>query len=95
MLLVLPIKEDKRSVVPAVSHVDGTGRVQSVTRESNPAFYRVIEAFGELTGVPVVLNTSFNLRGEPMVHRPGEAVADFRRSAMDSLVLGSLVADKP
>jgi len=94
MLLVLPIRQEKRSVIPAVSHVDGTGRVQSVTRESNQAFYRVIERFGELTGVPVVLNTSFNLRGEPMVHRPGEAVADFRRSAMDSLVLGSLVADK-
>ena len=94
MLLVLPIAADKRSVVPAVSHVDGTGRVQSVTAETNPGFHRVIERFGELTGVPVVLNTSFNLRGEPMVHRPGEAVADFRRSAMDSLVIGSLVADK-
>lgn len=94
MLLVLPIREDKQAVIPAVSHVDGTGRVQSVTRDANPAFHRVIERFGERTGVPVVLNTSFNLRGEPMVHRPGEAVADFQRSAMDALVLGSFVADK-
>ncbi|MHB8506463.1 MAG: carbamoyltransferase family protein, partial [Acidimicrobiales bacterium] len=95
MLLVLPIAEDKRSVIPAVSHVDGTGRVQSVTRDANPLYHRLIERFGERTGVPVVLNTSFNLRGEPMVHRPGEAVADFQRSAMDSLVIGPWVADKP
>jgi carbamoyltransferase len=95
MLLVLPIREDKRSVIPAVSHVDGTGRVQSVTRDANPLYHRVIERFAERTGVPVVLNTSFNLRGEPMVHRPGEAVADFERSAMDSLVIGPFVADKP
>ncbi|HLH46883.1 MAG TPA: carbamoyltransferase C-terminal domain-containing protein, partial [Acidimicrobiales bacterium] len=77
------------------SHVDGTGRVQSVSRDANPAFYDVIDRFGHLTGVPVVLNTSFNLRGEPMVHRPGEAVNDFLRSDMDSLVLGPYVADKP
>ncbi len=95
MLLVLPIAEDKQAVIPATAHVDGTGRVQSVTREFNPAFYEVIERFGALTGVPVVLNTSFNLRGEPMVHRPGEAVTDFLRSEMDSLILGHWVADKP
>ncbi|HLH99363.1 MAG TPA: carbamoyltransferase [Acidimicrobiales bacterium] len=95
MLLVLPIKASKRDEIPAVTHVDGTGRVQSVTREFNPAFYEVIRAFGERTGVPVVLNTSFNLRGEPMVHRPGEAIADFLRSEMDSLVLGPYVVDKP
>jgi carbamoyltransferase len=94
MLLVLPIKESKQGEIPATSHVDGTGRVQSVTREGNPAFYDLIERFGQLTGVPVVLNTSFNLRGEPMVHRPGEAVVDFQRSEMDSLVLGPFVTDK-
>ena len=95
MLTVLPIKEDKRPVIPAVTHVDGTGRVQSVTQQFNPAFHDLITKFGERTGVPVVLNTSFNLRGEPMVHRPGEAVTDFLRSEMDSLFLGSFVADKP
>ncbi len=94
MLLVLPVRASKQSEIPAVCHVDGTGRVQSVTAGANPGFHRLIERFGELTGVPVVLNTSFNLRGEPMVHRPGEAVADFRRSAMDALVLGPFVADK-
>jgi carbamoyltransferase len=94
MLLVLPIKESMQRVIPACSHVDGTGRVQSVSRESNPVFFEVIERFDAYTGVPVVLNTSFNLAGEPMVHRPGEAVADFLRSDMDSLVLGSFVVDK-
>lgn len=95
MLLVLPIADDKQDVIPACSHVDGTGRLQSVTRQDNPVFYDLIERFRAYTGVPVVLNTSFNLRGEPMVHRPGEAVADFLRSDMDSLVLGPFVADKP
>lgn len=95
MLLVLPVRDAKQAVIPAVCHVDGTGRVQTVTRDANPTFHRVIERFGERTGVPVVLNTSFNLRGEPMVHRPGEAVADFQRSAMDALVVGPFVADKP
>ncbi len=94
MLLVLPIRPDKRSVIPAVTHVDGTGRLQSVTPELNPSFHRLISEFDRLTGVPVVLNTSFNLRGEPIVHRPGEAVADFLRSEMDCVVLGSLLCDK-
>jgi carbamoyltransferase len=95
MLLVLPIRESMQGVIPACSHVDGTGRVQSVTASFNPAFHEVIERFAAHTGVPVVLNTSFNLAGEPMVHRPGEAVADFLRSDMDSLVLGPYVVDKP
>jgi carbamoyltransferase len=95
MLLVLPIKESMQRVIPACSHVDGTGRVQSVTPGFNPAFHELIDRFAARTGVPVVLNTSFNLAGEPMVHRPGEAVADFLRSDMDSLVLGPYVTDKP
>ena len=94
MLLVLPILEDKQAEIPAVTHVDGTGRMQSVTAAFNPAYHELISRFAELTGVPVVLNTSFNLRGEPMVHRPGEAVTDYLRSEMDSLFLGPYVADK-
>ena len=94
MLTVLPIKPEKRSVIPAVTHVDGTGRVQSVTAQENAAFHDVISKFHERTGVPLVLNTSFNLRGEPMVHRPAEAIADYQRSEMDSLVLGPFVVDK-
>ncbi len=94
MLLVLPVKRDRQAQIPAVTHVDGTGRVQSVSADSNPAFHRLISEFDRLTGVPVVLNTSFNLRGEPMVHRPKEAVADFLGSDMDCLFLGPLLCEK-
>jgi len=93
MLLVLPIKEDKRQVIPAVTHVDGTGRMQSVTRANQP-YYRLIEEFDHRTGVPVVLNTSFNLRGEPIVHRPEEALTDFLNTGMDALFLGPYLVEK-
>ncbi|MDP8992243.1 MAG: carbamoyltransferase [Actinomycetota bacterium] len=95
MLLVLPIRKEKRDLIPAVTHVDGTGRLQSVTAGFNPAFHRLIREFDRLTGVPVVLNTSFNLRGEPIVHRPHEAVDDFLESEMDCLFLGPLLSEKP
>src|SRR5438477_8285342 len=94
MLLVLPIREDKRDVIPAVTHVDGTGRLQSVTREANPSFYRLIDTFRERTGVPVVLNTSYNLRGEPIVNTPDEAVEDYLNTGMDALVLGRYLLEK-
>ncbi|MDP9343787.1 MAG: carbamoyltransferase [Actinomycetota bacterium] len=95
MLLVLPIRPDKRDVIPAVTHVDGTGRLQSVMRDSNPAFHRLIEHFRARTGVPVVLNTSYNLRGEPIVNTPQEAVDDYLNTGMDALVLGPYVLEKP
>jgi carbamoyltransferase len=94
MLLVLPIRPDKRDVIPAVTHVDGTGRLQSVLPDANPLYHRLIEDFERRTGVPVVLNTSFNLRGEPIVHRPEEAVLDFLGTGMDALVLGPYVVEK-
>ena len=94
MLLVLPIRKDKREAIPAVTHVDGTGRLQTVTRAGNPLYYRVIEEFDRRTGVPVVLNTSFNLRGEPIVHRPEEALADFLNTGMDALFLGPYLVRK-
>jgi carbamoyltransferase len=94
MLLVLPIRQDKRDVIPAVAHVDGTGRLQSVIREGNPLYYRLIQEFELRTGVPVVLNTSFNLRGEPIVHRPEEALADYLDTGMDALVMGNYVLEK-
>ena len=93
MLLVLPIRADKQPVIPAVSHVDGTGRLQSVGPE-NPFFHRLIEEFERRTGVAVVLNTSFNLRGEPIVHRPEEAIADFSHTGMDALFLGNYLVEK-
>jgi carbamoyltransferase len=94
MLLVLPILEEKREVIPAVTHVDGTGRLQSVSRDSSPVYARLIEEFERLTEVPIVLNTSFNLRGEPIVHRPEEALNDFLNTGMDALFLGPYVIEK-
>ncbi|HVM12094.1 MAG TPA: carbamoyltransferase C-terminal domain-containing protein, partial [Actinomycetota bacterium] len=94
MLLVLPIVPEKRDVIPAVTHVDGTGRMQSVRREENPDYHRLISEFERLTGVPVVLNTSFNLRGEPIVARPEEALEDYLNTGMDALLLGRYVLEK-
>jgi len=93
MLLVLPIVKDKRDVNLAVTHVDGTGRLQSVDKVNQP-YYRLIEEFDRRTGVPVVLNTSFNLRGEPIVHRPEEALTDFLNTGMDALFLGPYLVEK-
>ena len=89
MLLVAEVKPDKRHLVPAVTHADGTARVQTVRREQQPLYYDLIEAFGKLTGVPVLLNTSFNVRGEPIVCTPAEAFNSFSHTDMDYLVLGN------
>ena len=78
----------RRSEIPAVTHVDGSARVQTVSRETNPLFWRLLHAFGERTGVPVLINTSFNVRGEPIVCTPADALACFRRTEMDVLVVG-------
>jgi carbamoyltransferase len=94
MLLVLPIVQARRETIPAVTHVDGTGRLQSVTRAGNPRFHRLIEEFRRHTGVPVVLNTSYNLRGEPIVHTPAQAVEDYLSTGMDALCLGPFLAEK-
>jgi carbamoyltransferase len=87
MLHVYPIRADKRAMVPAITHVDGTGRLQSVSPQSNPRYYRLIKAFERLTGVPMLLNTSFN-ENEPIVQRPEEALDCFLRTRMDVLVIG-------
>ena len=94
MLLVLPIRPDKRDVIPAVTHVDGTGRLQSVTEDGFGGFYRLIREFKGLTGVPVVLNTSFNVMGEPIVNRPEEAINDFLNTGMDALFVDRWVTEK-
>ncbi|MFN2115632.1 MAG: carbamoyltransferase, partial [Anaerolineae bacterium] len=94
MLLVAPIHAAKQDEIPAVTHVNGTGRLQTVRRETNPAYYRVIEKFAEATGVPVLLNTSFNLRGEPIVSSPADALSTFAHSDIDALVLGRLLVSK-
>jgi carbamoyltransferase len=94
MLNVAKVREDKRAVVPATTHVDGTGRLQTVAREVNPRYYSLIESFGQSTGVPVLLNTSFNLRGEPIVNTPAQAYSTFVRSGIDVLVLGDYLVSK-
>ncbi len=87
MMQVFQVRADKRAQIPAVTHVDGSGRLQTVYRHSNPRYYRLIEYFRDLTGVPMVLNTSFN-ENEPVVCRPEEALECFLRTEMDILVMG-------
>ncbi len=94
MLYVVKVKDGQQDRVPAITHVDGTARLQTVDREVAPRYYRLIESFGQATGVPVVLNTSFNLKGEPIVNTPAEAFSTFNRSGMDVLVLGQHVIEK-
>jgi carbamoyltransferase len=89
MLQVYQIREEKRPLIPAVTHVNGSGRLQSVTEAQNPRYYHLIEAFRALTGVPLVLNTSFN-ENEPVVNTPAEALDCFLRTKMDLLVMGDL-----
>ena len=96
MLLVPSVREEKRAVIPAVTHADGTGRVQTVTEADNGSYYRLIRRFGELTGVPVLINTSFNVRGEPIVCTPADAYDTFCKTGIDALVIGRcVVTHKP
>jgi carbamoyltransferase len=88
------VRPEKREAIPAPTHVDGTGRLQTVTREANPRYWGLIREFANLTGVPVVLNTSFN-DNEPIVCRPEEAIECFLRTKMDVLVLGDILVRKP
>jgi carbamoyltransferase len=88
MMQVFQIKEDKRKLIPAVTHVDGSGRLQTVHQRTNPVYYRLISTFQELTGIPMVLNTSFN-ENEPIVCKPSEALDCFLRTNMDALVIGN------
>ena len=93
MLQVYQIREDKRALIPAVTHVNGSGRLQSVTKAQNPRYYRLIKAFETITGVPTVLNTSFN-ENEPVVCKPQEALDCFLRTKMDVLVMGNWFVER-
>jgi carbamoyltransferase len=93
MMQVFQIREDKRPRIPAVTHVDGSGRLQTVTRETNERYYKLIQAFAAETGVPMVLNTSFN-ENEPVVCKPEEALDCFLRTNMDVLVLGDYLIER-
>jgi carbamoyltransferase len=94
MLMVAPVREEKQAEIHAVVH-KGTGRLQAIERETNPRYYGVIERFGNLTGTPVLLNTSFNLRGEPIVNTPANAINTFVNSDIDILVMETLIVRKP
>ena len=93
MTLAYAVRPEKRALIPAPTHVDGTGRLQTVTKEANPRYHALISAFRDLTGVPVVLNTSFN-DNEPIVCRPEEAIDCFLRTKMDALVLGDFLVTR-
>jgi carbamoyltransferase len=93
MMQVFQVRRDKRPLIPAVTHVDGSGRLQTVHRQANPLYYRLIETFRELTDVPMVLNTSFN-ENEPVVCKPKEALDCFLRTNMDLLVLGETIIQR-
>jgi carbamoyltransferase len=93
MMQVFQIREEKRKEIPAVTHVDGSGRLQTVSQSSNPRYHRLIDTFREITGVPILLNTSFN-ENEPVVCRPEEALDCFLRTRMDLLVLGNFLISR-
>lgn len=90
----LRFREDVCERVPGVVHVDGTGRLQTVERSWNPRFHGLIEHFHRLTGVPILLNTSFNVMGKPIIHTVEDALAVFHTSGIDILVLGDVFIEK-
>jgi carbamoyltransferase len=94
MILTAQVRPEKRAIIPSVTHVDGSARPQTVEKEINPLYWRLIDEFGKRTGVPVVMNTSFNLRGEAIVHTPTDAVRTFFSSGMDALCIGSFLVEK-
>jgi carbamoyltransferase len=95
MLLVTPVRPEQRSKLPAITHADGTGRLQTVFKDTNPRYYDLIQRWQQASGVPVIMNTSFNLKGEPIVNTPMEAYRTYCASGMDALVLGNhLVTQK-
>jgi carbamoyltransferase len=91
---VFPVRSQKRSLIPAVVHQDGTGRLQIVRRDDNELFYRLLHRFGDKTGVPVLLNTSFNLNGEPIAESPEDALRTYLTSGIDAVVLGNYILEK-
>lgn len=94
MLFVFDVVPDKADKIPAVRHVDGTARIQTINRQQNARYYDLLQAFFKRTGVPVLVNTSFNTRGEPIVNNPRDAVESFLTSPLDALVIGSFIVEK-
>jgi carbamoyltransferase len=94
MTFVCRVRDDRKADIPAATHVDGTARIQTVSREHNPGFWRLLDEFRALTGLPVLLNTSFNVKGEPIVCSPDDAVSCFLKTELDYLVLGSHICTR-
>ena len=93
MMKVFQIKKEKRKIIPAVTHVDGSGRLQTVYKESNKRYYDLINNFYEITNIPLILNTSFN-ENEPIICKPEEAIDCFLRTKMDILVLENFIISR-
>ena len=91
---VFPFLEDVKNKIPAVVHDDGTGRVQTVTENSNPKFYKLIKEFSKNTGIPILLNTSFNTNNVPIVNSPRDAIDTFYRCGIDSLYMNNIKVTK-
>jgi carbamoyltransferase len=94
MLFCPQVKADKKNVIPAVTHIDGTARVQTVSKSGNALFYGLLQEFGKLSGVPVLVNTSFNVKGEPIVCTPEDALKCFQGTDIDFLVIGNFIVSK-
>ena len=94
MLFVFNVKEDKADKIPAVRHVDNTARIQTINRKQHPLYYDLVKEFKKKTGVPVLINTSFNTRGEPIVCTPRDAIECFWTSPFDALVINSFLLEK-
>jgi carbamoyltransferase len=95
MVFVYDVRPDKADRIPAVRHVDGTARIQTINRSQNAAYYDLVKAFAERSGVPVLINTSFNTRGEPVVCSPRDAVESFCSTPLDVLAIGPFIVEKP
>jgi carbamoyltransferase len=95
MLFVFDVEPSKAESIPAVRHVDGTARIQTINRSQHPLYYDLLRAFQRRTGVPVLVNTSFNTRGEPIVCTPRDAIECFWTSPLDALAIGSFLVEKP
>ena len=93
MLLTFRVRPEKRNLIPAPTHVDGTARLQTVSKQTNPLYWNLIEEFRKITGVPVVVNTSFN-ESEPIVNTPAEAIECFLRTTMDVLGIGNYLIER-
>ena len=94
MILTALVRPEKRRLIPSVTHVDDSARPQTVEREVNSLYYRLIDEFDAVTGVPVIMNSSFNLRDKAIVHTPTDALRTFFSSGMDALVIGSFLVEK-